>query len=278
MLYLNFVTTLLGNFNIDANGDELTELTPIKFRLPDIRVKIATNEKVGIPWISKLVQVRDKSIQLQTLKLLIQLMTSCKTREIIRTNNIHIMSSLNKTLGNEDLKIIKHFQHYITKYTELLSFPYEALEQKTPEKEEKEKGKEQEQDQEQDQEQEQDQQTSLPPTTQQSSLAMRRNRRVRHKALKLTQDQVEAISDGSSPQDNTPSRVKALKNFVINERKYISILTKALWMYFKPLYGLPPNPPKGLISSNVLRNIFSPLEHITVICSTFVDIIENRLL
>lgn len=266
LLYLNFITTLLGNFNIDAKGEELCEITSQELRIPDMRVLISTHKKVGISWLAKLIQVDDRSIQLQTLKLLIQLVTSWKARELIKTGSIDILTPLSTLLKKDATNIYKHFQNYVMKYTGLLDFPHDMPEQKETEKE-KEKDSENEKEREKEEQQ----------SARENAMAMRRNRRVRHKALKLTQDQVEAISEGTGPEENTPVRITTLRRFVASEHKYIAMLTRALWMYFKPLYGLPPNPPKGLISSGSLRTVFSPMEQIVSLCTTFVDVIEARL-
>ena len=265
LLYLNFLSSLCGNLNIDVNGEDVCDIAPSNAGLPDLRVQVATSPKIGIPWLMKLIQVNDRSIQLQTLKLLIQLATSWKTREIIKTGNIDVDGILCASLEGESQNIIKHIQQYIAKYTEILSFPY-AVPEQAPKPQE----------QQQEQPQQQEQLSSLMPR--QNGTAVRRDRRVRHKALKLTPDQVEAISTGSESGEKSPTRIAVLKSFILTERKYVAVLSRTLWMYFKPLYGLPPNPPKGLISSSVLRVVFSPMEQLTNVCATFVDIIEHRLL
>lgn len=268
LLYLNFVSALLGDFNIDSKGHDLTDLTPQSSRLPDMRVKISTNPKVGVIWLSDLIQTKDRSIQLQVLKLLINLIASSRAREIIITKNIDIIKRITFSLEREAPNIVKHFHGYIQRFSEMLVFPYEV-----PASQQNGQQKEKQDEQQDDQQDEEGEKT----VSKQSALAMRRNRRARHKALKLTQDQVEAISEGNGAEVAVPARIATLKSFVESEKQYIGVLTRALWMYFKPLYGLPPNPPKELISSSVLRSLFGPMEQITIVCSMFVDILENRL-
>lgn len=262
------MSTLLGDFNIDSKGNDLTELTPQDSRLPDMRVKISTNPKVGLLWLTDLIQTKDRSIQLQALKLLINLMTSYKTREIIKTEKIDVIERLTLSLNKEAPNIVKHFHGYIKRFSEMLTFPYEVPISDQPPKDQ------QPSDQQPNEQQDEEKEKTL---SRQAAFAMRRNRRVRHKALKLTLDQVEAISEGNDADLIVPARIVTLKSFVESERKYIGVLSRALWMYFKPLYGLPPNPPKGLITSSMLRNLFGPLEQIIIVCSMFVDILENRL-